>query len=645
MADNTTIKDASATNVTVASDDVSGVQYQRVKVAFGADGSATDASATTPLPGGTYVQNSSGAWVPAGFGTGGGPVPSTLTHPLSQALGIAASITAYGYLRVANEPSSLFVDSFETLDTTNRWTTGGTVTPTVTGGRASLAPSTTTSATSSLVSQPTFPPIGVNFTAAAWLATFENSSGSAGGLFTTNNHRFMGFGTIPGTWTPTYTASNTTGPLLDAIGFEIDTDGKLYPVVYSNGVRVRPGLTLGGTDLNTGNAGSGQGGTRTLANGSTHSFTLVFRTDILLWFLDGIEWPVAVLRYSDASFTIPNVQALPLRYHSINAGSAPGTAPVLSVAACAVGDTGNNNVQLSDSVYPFRKMQVGKSGGISIKGASPTITTASMGTATGTAGPTDVSEAGNVTFTIKNTTAASAFAAGGVVVFEQSDDNVSWSPLVAVRVSTGLPASTHVLGANAASTSMKFDAACEGANWVRARLTAAVVTNGATIVITPGGMGLNPGVSVQPIARTTVNLTASGLTAGTTATEATVTMSQQKGNSNASSASSFVIPNGKTFRIQSIGIGIVGNATATIASVAFRLRINATGSVVVGSTLSWTHRLAVPAVAGQGLNQVFTFGDGMDIVGDGTLQYGFTINPVFTTNAPTYDITVTGYEY
>ena len=48
MADNVDITPGSG--ATVATDDVGGVQYQRVKVAHGADGSATDTSATNPLP-------------------------------------------------------------------------------------------------------------------------------------------------------------------------------------------------------------------------------------------------------------------------------------------------------------------------------------------------------------------------------------------------------------------------------------------------------------------------------------------------------------------------------------------------------------------------------------------------------------------
>lgn len=48
MADNVGVTPGSG--VTVATDDIGGVQYQRVKVTFGTDGSATDASSSNPLP-------------------------------------------------------------------------------------------------------------------------------------------------------------------------------------------------------------------------------------------------------------------------------------------------------------------------------------------------------------------------------------------------------------------------------------------------------------------------------------------------------------------------------------------------------------------------------------------------------------------
>lgn len=49
MADNITLN-AGTGGDTLAADDVAGVKHQRVKPVFGADGSATDVSATTPLP-------------------------------------------------------------------------------------------------------------------------------------------------------------------------------------------------------------------------------------------------------------------------------------------------------------------------------------------------------------------------------------------------------------------------------------------------------------------------------------------------------------------------------------------------------------------------------------------------------------------
>ena len=48
MADNVPITAGSGTSI--ASDDIGGVQHQRVKLSIGEDGSATDASLTNPVP-------------------------------------------------------------------------------------------------------------------------------------------------------------------------------------------------------------------------------------------------------------------------------------------------------------------------------------------------------------------------------------------------------------------------------------------------------------------------------------------------------------------------------------------------------------------------------------------------------------------
>lgn len=50
MSDNKVVDNGVLADFTVATDDVGGVDYQRVKVTWGPDGSAFDASASTPLP-------------------------------------------------------------------------------------------------------------------------------------------------------------------------------------------------------------------------------------------------------------------------------------------------------------------------------------------------------------------------------------------------------------------------------------------------------------------------------------------------------------------------------------------------------------------------------------------------------------------
>ncbi len=58
MVDNTTLNPGTGGDV-VAMDDISGIKHQRVKVEFGADGTASDVSPTNPLP--TQEQHSTTA--------------------------------------------------------------------------------------------------------------------------------------------------------------------------------------------------------------------------------------------------------------------------------------------------------------------------------------------------------------------------------------------------------------------------------------------------------------------------------------------------------------------------------------------------------------------------------------------------------
>lgn len=53
----------------------------------------------------------------------------------------------------------------------------------------------------------------------------------------------------------------------------------------------------------------------------------------------------------------------------------------------------------------------------------------------------------------------------------------------------------------------------------------------------------------------------------------------------------------------------------------------------------------VSAVAGAFESTNINMSEGYEIIGDGTLQFGVTANAVFTTNAPTWDVLIIGYEY
>jgi hypothetical protein len=280
----------------------------------------------------------------------------SISHPAGLAAGIYASVAPYGYLRTAKEPSALFVDPLDggTLDTVNRWNTAGTA-PTITGGAVSLA-QTAASASSGMSTKAVFPPQGLSFNAFGWVSKFEAVSGST--VAALNTHRFMGIGTTPTTWSATYSASSTSGPLLDAIGFEVGTDGGLYAVVYANGVRTAvPGLT-GATNLATG---------RTVFDGKFHAFSLSVRADLVFFYIDGNDVPVAIQKYSDATFVLPAVQSLPMRFHQINTATAPTTTPVFQVGSMAAADTAGSSIQLSDAALPFRKATIGAGGGLAVE--------------------------------------------------------------------------------------------------------------------------------------------------------------------------------------------------------------------------------------------------------------------------------------
>lgn len=106
MADNTVINTGTGGD-TIASDDVGGVKYQRVKVAHGADGSATDVSIASPLPvrstaatatlANVGSSTSSVQLLASNTGRLGAVICNDSTSILYVKFGTAASATSYTY--------------------------------------------------------------------------------------------------------------------------------------------------------------------------------------------------------------------------------------------------------------------------------------------------------------------------------------------------------------------------------------------------------------------------------------------------------------------------------------------------------------------------------------------------------------------
>ena len=179
------------------------------------------------------------------------------------------------------------------------------------------------------------------------------------------------------------------------------------------------------------------------------------------------------------------------------------------------------------------------------------------------------------------------------------------------------------------------------------------ITVDGTVTVTPptltkGTQGAT-GFSTQDLkdaGRTAVRYYATAAAAGTTTTETAITLTKSSGTSATTTGTSFVITSGKTFRIQAVSFATRGNATATIQSTTFNFRINTGGAVTTTSTpIILSMRSATPATASAWDRILLEMPDGMEIAGDGTLQFGITAAATYTTNAPTWDVTIIGFEY
>ena len=233
--------------------------------------------------------------------------------------GTEAGVTTYGYLRVTNEPSSWFTEPFDTLDTTNRWTTKlATGTAAVANGVLAINSSTTASAYGGLSTQPTFTPNGLNFVALG--CTLIIPTWTQG-----NTKRFWGWGSVP-------TTPTTAVPVTNGCGFEIDDAGNFLAVVYETNVQTRA------ININE----------KKVADGQPFYTAIARRADRIDYYVNDTLTPAATI-------LIPtlDVSTLPAYLIAVNGAVAPAAAATMNVTAFGVADTGQNAQSIKDPTNPF----------------------------------------------------------------------------------------------------------------------------------------------------------------------------------------------------------------------------------------------------------------------------------------------------
>lgn len=243
-----------------------------------------------------------------------------------------ARVFAPGQLRTAQDPTQLFLDTFDaSLDTVNRWAAPvasgtGAIAAAWSSGQVLLTGGTASGAYSELHSQAAFIPAEPGFL----LIAFHNNVEYP---VLTTGYRFWGIGQTTGT--PTVAA-----PVTDGVGWEVAVTGKMYAVTWGGGVRVQV------ADL------SSSGSSVQPADANAHKYYVYFRGDLTYWALDSVDNVVASYLTGASG---PNVNTLPLKVLAV---SNSGTAETIQVNGVYVGDTARTSVQVSDGTYPWRKAVV-----------------------------------------------------------------------------------------------------------------------------------------------------------------------------------------------------------------------------------------------------------------------------------------------
>lgn len=179
-----------------------------------------------------------------------------------------------------------------------------------------------------------------------------------------------------------------------------------------------------------------------------------------------------------------------------------------------------------------------------------------------------------------------------------------------------------------------------GANTVeRQRIVIADPTN-ATQLATVSASGAQTMAATKDLSRTYVILYAQ-IVAGVT-TEALITFTKNVNGTATATQTAYTITSGKTFRIQALSVS-VKNTTTVANSGTVNVRV--AGSVSASSPIVASLFVSAPAaVASAVAADSAQFTDGIDILGNGTIQIGISHIENVTT-ASIVSVTLTGYEY
>lgn len=228
-----------------------------------------------------------------------------------------------GFLRTTLDPSTLLYDSFETLDTTNTWTIGGTILPIGVAGTLTVSAGTLANGTSYAKSIPSFTPSSSAFLQYASILQLE-------AVAVTGNQRFWGLGAFI---TPTLTV-----PIVNGTIFEIDNvTGNLLGSVYSNSIRTQTIALTRPSDA------------------GYHRYSIYYKASKAYFEIDNVT-------VGSIAFPNPQVGAFSTVVGSVNGATALTTSAVLNSSVIGIADTGKNSTKLADGNFPWRTLKISSVG-------------------------------------------------------------------------------------------------------------------------------------------------------------------------------------------------------------------------------------------------------------------------------------------